>query len=64
MADLKSLTVNNIDVINEINNIKENYLPLTGGTITGSVTVTDSIKIGSAALAYDSTESALIISFE
>lgn len=42
--------------------VSSEYLPLTGGTVTGMTTFTDAVAIGEATLSYDSETNSLVFS--
>lgn len=45
----------------QIDNLLKEYLPLSGGTITGDLTVNGTLRIDGATLTWDSTKNALIV---
>ena len=46
-----------------IDEIKNRFFKVTGGTVTGATTFQSTVSIGNATLEYDSNEEALIITF-
>ena len=46
-----------------IDEIKNRFFKVTGGTVTGATTFQSAVSIGNATLEYDSNEEALVITF-
>ena len=46
-----------------IDEIKNRFFKVTGGTVTGATTFQSTVSIGNATLEYDSNEEALVITF-